>query len=183
MLHRLVRRRRALRLCRRGSVVTLLRRRSRVLLRRVVRLLLLRRLGLLGMHQHRGGGQRQAENSASGNLLGYFHEICSFDGSLTHIGILAVHKRRFLIFISKYKSSYRPDPLLCLAVPTIWTSPGSDLCQALHFHDGARAERVREFVALDDAHSDLAFGGLRRGFGDLGARIRALIEQYPGATA
>jgi hypothetical protein len=60
---------------------------------------------------------------------------------------------------------------------------GRVLSHACHFHDRARAQRVRQFVALDDAQAKLAFGGLRGGFGDLGGRIRALIEQYPRAAA
>src|SRR5450759_711818 len=58
-----------------------------------------------------------------------------------------------------------------------------DLSHELHFHDGARAEGVGEFVALDDAQAELAFGGLMRGFGDLGGRIRTFIEEYAGAAA
>jgi hypothetical protein len=45
------------------------------------------------------------------------------------------------------------------------------------FDDGARAERVGEAVALDNAEMDAPFGGLRCGLGDLGVGVRALVEE------
>jgi hypothetical protein len=72
-------RRRALLPGRRG---VLLGRRGLVGFSPVVLRLFFRRLALLRMQQHRGGGQRQAEHSASGNLSRHFHEICSLDGLL-----------------------------------------------------------------------------------------------------
>src|SRR5450759_2417714 len=87
------------------------------------------------------------------------------------------------IFKVSEMPAHRPHTANILGCPGRRRCARPDLSHALHFHDGSRAERVRKFVALDDTQAELAFGGLGRGFGDLGGRVRALIEEYAGATA
>src|ERR1035441_8415314 len=89
---------------------------------------------------------------------------------LEHLALTSTG-RRDAIFSSRVRSRRSAGP------------PWPALSRAFHFHDGARAQRVRQFVALDDAQAKLAFGGLGSGFGDLGGRVPALIEEYAGAAA